>query len=1248
MIKTFNNDLSVSSISTNEENTNYLKLIQIFLSLDEACEKTVNNEYTQLTINITNTINLPYEMNISEIHNLIKENSSLKAKIKQLITKIEKNTKELKNLSENRKKETEKGNYNLSVKEKLDNKIMKALNEFSENKECYNLSLVDIEKNERYINQFISTQLENSAKFLFAGLNKLRFFFNLYMEGKVTIFFKLIQEIIANSESIIKISHPGETKILEVFCNQKLVLEQIEEHDIETLYSKNNFNTSNLLDSIQVYLNSYLSFVYTRKKITGSLLKFVKEKIKQIESFCSSWLKVTNKNYNNFPKNTLVNCSFIIQINDIIRSTNDLIIKKITSKVESYADFIQLLDTHLKELSNEELQVQNTLSKYNKEMNSIKENINKTFLAVEKVQNSIESIKQEISNSIEDPSFFSKYESKLTYLRKEENENKELYLEAYKKSKKFIEENFSVSKKLVKSGLSLITGKTDLILNNINKIENIRKEQYEEIYNCIEIFKNQFLQKGMNIYEECKKILTSFCEKNYLYSINKEQEESVDKFIDKIFSLSNLSNHKTRQSNLNTNIKPNDKEDNRKTSGNSNLSSQSSNEGTNNDSERKNSESSKETSSEKKIESKENQVTNNNECLILSEQAINFIDEPQIKRNFTISEDIFTSDELKDYQELINKLKTQGADIKISLIEINKSKYEGTFYLESDETVNHIYNCSYEDSILLQGKIYLTNYKLVFYSWFNGSTLFGKTLLELPYSDVIEINKKSYLMIDNGICLKTKKTKLNFHSFGSRNECYDNLCKLIFKSESINCIENSNTESTQKDIKDSLSLKNEENDKNEKNEKSEDVANTISNSKTTRICFSTINLKLSIIDKLKIRTKENLDSFYLQNPRKILEVYQKNVKLGHLPCPYIFHSIYDPNVLNPFFNRYFYQGFKESVKDYNLKYEVDKAMTIPDIYKIKYPILNSEDNEENFNLFERIFSEQYFDENLIVQMLESFQNPDFKSSNLTVVFTSVHPLPNPKFMGPKELTIREEVKLYFISPTCFIADHYSYLSGFMLMDTFYCLTSYRFETDIIDNRKKISFDSKVTVEYTLEFVKSCFWKDKVMKESTNDNREYLKVETLPKIIKGLESTKNRYNENLKIFEDFKKSKQPIEETIEEANNLVNKEIVENEEILQKPEEIEEQSNSANIIDSNTSSNQDAEKSDNLVLTEVFGIEIGIKEIVFISVLLIFLIYILWDYFPLNLQFLNTILLVFIIYKIVAIEQRIANMENDKK
>jgi len=77
-------------------------------------------------------------------------------------------------------------------------------------------------------------------------------------------------------------------------------------------------------------------------------------------------------------------------------------------------------------------------------------------------------------------------------------------------------------------------------------------------------------------------------------------------------------------------------------------------------------------------------------------------------------------------------------------------------------------------------------------------------------------------------------------------------------------------------------------------------------------------------------------------------------------------------------------------------------------------------------------------------------------------------------MGPDKVDVHEHYKFHFVSPTSLIVEIFSYCSGFMLMDTFYNVIQYRYDSEQVvdENSKELRCKTKVTVCYTIEFVKN--------------------------------------------------------------------------------------------------------------------------------------------------------------------------------
>ena len=129
-----------------------------------------------------------------------------------------------------------------------------------------------------------------------------------------------------------------------------------------------------------------------------------------------------------------------------------------------------------------------------------------------------------------------------------------------------------------------------------------------------------------------------------------------------------------------------------------------------------------------------------------------------------------------------------------------KSKIDDIFYIDEGEQVIDEYTCALSDKILLQGKLYITNKKLVFYSWFNNSTLFGKTLMEIPLTDITAIEKRYNLIFDNSIAITTRgNAEMFLTSFINRDKCFRHIHTMLVEKGIIKCespLSKTNSENT--------------------------------------------------------------------------------------------------------------------------------------------------------------------------------------------------------------------------------------------------------------------------------------------------------------------------------------------------------------------------------------------------------------------------------------------------------------------
>jgi hypothetical protein len=101
---------------------------------------------------------------------------------------------------------------------------------------------------------------------------------------------------------------------------------------------------------------------------------------------------------------------------------------------------------------------------------------------------------------------------------------------------------------------------------------------------------------------------------------------------------------------------------------------------------------------------------------------------------------------------------------------------EKFFGLLEDETCLQSYACAISMKILIQGRLYVTNKRLCFHSYFNDKTIFGKeTKILIPLDNISRVEKKTNVMVfDNSISIFTKQEREIFiTSFMTRDHAYD-------------------------------------------------------------------------------------------------------------------------------------------------------------------------------------------------------------------------------------------------------------------------------------------------------------------------------------------------------------------------------------------------------------------------------------------------------------------------------------------
>jgi hypothetical protein len=243
-------------------------------------------------------------------------------------------------------------------------------------------------------------------------------------------------------------------------------------------------------------------------------------------------------------------------------------------------------------------------------------------------------------------------------------------------------------------------------------------------------------------------------------------------------------------------------------------------------------------------------------------------------------------------------------------------------------------------------------------------------------------------------------------------------------------------------------------------------------------------------------------------------------------------------------------------------------------------------------------------------------------------------------MGPSKLEVEDIFKIYFVSPNCIIAEVFSYMSGFMMMDTFYSILQYKYDItyNYDETNGRMIYDAQLSINFGIEFIKDNWFKTKILTEAQADVDEFIKMTMIPNIIKVSTSQAEKYN---KKFEEYKRNKGenmlieelPIQEEISLPQVLMDKEIEICSPIIN------------NIVKHEQNGKVSSPDSD---LTSFVSLSINENKYIKLSVLFLTLL-ILFLLFPFNTFILitvNLILLYAILLKLDTILNKLSKLEHD--
>jgi hypothetical protein len=410
---------------------------------------------------------------------------------------------------------------------------------------------------------------------------------------------------------------------------------------------------------------------------------------------------------------------------------------------------------------------------------------------------------------------------------------------------------------------------------------------------------------------------------------------------------------------------------------------------------------------------------------------------------------------------------------------LSKDKEIDLIPLDSEEEIIQNFSCAFSDKILLQGKLYVTNKKLVFHSWFNGQTLFGATKLIIPKEDVIKVEKRYNLKIfNNSILIVTKRSELFFTSFVYRDQCYELINKMINNKK----IEKTESKKMEEDM-----LQDEQEAQVGVNEESNIKIGGVIDKKTfiTKLLRKIDFLKrLEKVHQQRIQEFDSLPKEQAYRPEKeFKKFYMREESLGKIPLNLVFQYIFDQEQPCDELNRgkTFWESLYEIRNDTDITSETS-AQEIPKFFK---------DLEYFLNIFAN------FEEEEMVSFLDEIPNWNkFYKYN----YKLTHPIKK-KMFGPDKVILKEDTVVYFVSPKLMIVEVISVGSGFPYCDTFINVTQWRFNTEYkyVSSEGTFKFETNVSCMFLINFLKSCMFKSVIESEGYKESEEALKGNNFEKI-----------------------------------------------------------------------------------------------------------------------------------------------------
>jgi hypothetical protein len=1050
----------------------------------------INKYSTVITTDVNNLVKNITETSGSHMREVIELKKKATA-LQNRYTKL-KDTFESAHMSK-KKLEIDPNNlYNVTLKEKAEQKILSYLKEMKELMPLIEANGKELEEKKVLLNKNMKESFELVIGCIFKNNIKIRQALFVVSKEKTSYLKKLRLYLTERNRKFREINFSLNDYIERKYAESKNIFYD----SLDSISIRNDDYGLSMLqacDNILKYSNNFYNCMRTRKRTLRVFSKLILDYSKGEDSFSQAFGKV-NKQL----QTMIQNFSFIGTGShkswDIYKTMFD-----INNKLhDNFGKFLvnnifNTINIYIKEYKQEYNSFVSNWNKYVKDINNVKSNIAKHNLNREKIQIQIKQIRSTLSSQD-----LAKSETKLTQLKDNENSIKETLVDYVKKTKTNVELAVDYLKKTIKTMREKEYKRVLLFIENLETITMT----YDKILDQnIDLANTQMeITANVDIYADIKEIYERYFN---TYKIN-------EAFLDKVIKKA-LKNFTVNSENEIFNISYNSPTQKRSppmvlkqfNSGNSagpfegirpiegdfsaipgfggsvNFrveSSSDEDEGQLISKELDVGRFSFKPAEENKQSSNNRYHDNSNSSDLINENIteddkLNFVNTQNFKvidkrkLSFNIREN-----DLKDYYD---KLDNFG---KEQVVKDDAQMHEDIFPIDPDEKVLENYNCAYTNRILLQGKLYITSKKIVFYSWFNNQTLFGTTKLIIPKEDIVKIEKKTHLkFFDNSIQITTKKSKLFFTSFVSRDTCYNILMDVFEPGKAFPPADN--------DLKDDECQDCDIND-DQGNNNNEGPKTTISKGVYFTRLLKKINFynRLEEIHQKRYKLFEGSGQYRTENT--FPKVYYNNEHFANVPLTLIYKNFFDRETTCDELkkDKTFWESLFELRNDANIVFE-QPSLNVPKFF---------DDIEYTSSVFVNL------EEEAISEFLNDIDNWPTQPTVFNYKF--IHPIKK-KFVGPDRLKLKDEYSIFFVSPKLLIIENINYGSDFPYADCFFSIVQYRFTTDYKYSSAEniFKFTTSMSVMFQIVFVKSCLFRSIIESEGYKESEENLRFNTCEKM-----------------------------------------------------------------------------------------------------------------------------------------------------